>query len=192
MPQFVLIMYGWNDHWPAGKDIPDKNQKSPPEIILKLRNLLGQLSTYRAIRKLVLKFTDNSPRIAIDDLRFKKRVSKSDFVSNLNEIIKTAIERNCTPILIVPPLPRFSTTEMKRAGNLVIQHREYQELIRSTAESLNVQLVDLQADFYKYDGLFDDHMFDPIHFNEKGHYLIALKTASILLPYLKDEQENGN
>lgn len=181
-PDMVLIMYAWNDHWPAGRDISDSQQQLPSAIILKLQNSFSRLKLYQLLRKVILSTTDQQKRIPIDDLTHERRVPRQEFIDNLAVIIRLARDSGAQPVLVVPPITSFDPANLKRSQQLILLHGLYETDIRRTSERLNVPLVDLQVKFDMHDDLFDEPSVDPVHFNEKGHRLAAESIAEIVLP----------
>lgn len=181
-PDMVLIMYAWNDHWPAGRDISDSQQQPPSTIVLKLQNTLSRLKLYQLVRKVILSTTERQKRIPIDDLTHERRVPRKEFIDNLAAIIQLARDNGASPVLLVPPIASFDPVSLKKWHQLIFLHGLYETDIRRTSERLDIPLVDLQVKFDMHNDLFDEPSSDPIHFNEKGHRLAAESIAETVLP----------
>ncbi len=181
-PDLVLIMYAWNDHWPAGRDISDSQQQSPSTVVLRLQNTFSKLKLYQLLRKVVLSTTERQRRIPIDDLTHERRVPRQEFIDNLGAIIQLARDSGATPVLLVPPIASSDSVSREKWQQLIFLHGLYETDIRRTSERLEAPLVDLQVKFDMHDDLFDEPGSDPIHFNEKGHRIAAEAIAEIALP----------
>ena len=44
-PDMLLCMYGWNEHWAAGKGTQDSMMKMPAPWLITAQNLLGGIQT---------------------------------------------------------------------------------------------------------------------------------------------------
>lgn len=183
-PSMVLIMLGWNDEWPAGKGIKDKDQKPPPAIVIWLQNGLNQFKTYSLLRKLILSGTETETMPRLDEVKEPCRVSLTDFALNLKEIIRTARAHNIQPVLIVPPTASLRGYFKGNISDFHTRHERYQAQIRAVAEFDHVPLVDLQPPFDEFTDLFSNALVDPIHFNAKGSAVAARVLADSLAPII--------
>ncbi len=183
-PDIVLIIFGWNDHWRAGRDISDAEQNSPPQVVIDLQNELSQLMLYKLIRKATLTLTEDTAFVRLDDISGKRRVSPDEFSENLKTIIKIANENGIKPILVIPPMAALEIYFAGMESNFHMLHQRYQELIIRVGEYQNVPVVNLQIPFASYNDLYDDAHGDPIHFNEKGHEIVAKSIAEAITPLL--------
>jgi lysophospholipase L1-like esterase len=169
-PQYLLIMYGWNDHWTAGTGGVDRDVEMPHRYALKAINLLAPLKSFQLLRKLADNTSEQSPEVTINTLEGARRVPIEQFRENLSAIVDSARKYSAVPILIVPPISPLSVTTRE----LQSIHREYQQIIREVAHSLDVRCVDLQPAFDSAGNLFTDKN-DPVHFGVEGHELVATK-----------------
>lgn len=179
-PDIVLFMFGWNDHWPAGKDITDSQQRLPNVLILEMQNVLSRLKLYQLLRSLLLSSTETQERVAIDDLAKERRVPRTEFIENLKQLTAFARDHSTIPILISPPMPSQEKYTMRNMSQLAILHGMYQQDIISVAKSDSVPLVDLQAAFATTVQFFDDPGRDPVHFNVAGHKQTARAVAEAI------------
>lgn len=180
-PDILLILFAWNDQWLAANDIPDKEQKFPPEIIIGAQNLLSRLQTYRLLKKWLLTNVEKNSLSKYDRTNAVARVGLDDFYENLKSICQKAHNSRATPILLTSPIP--SLEKYYLPGSISLLHRNheyYNNVIRDLAKNENIKLIDLALEFDKYSGLFDDVTYDPIHFNARGHRLAAALIAQKL------------
>jgi len=184
-PDVVLIMYGWNDHWRAGQEIPDAEQNPHPQIIINLQNMTSRLMLYKFMRKATLTLIEDTTLVRMDDISGKRRVNPDEFSDNLKEIIKIAKENGIQPILVVPPMASLEIYFAGMQSNFHMLHQRYQEIIIRAGLYQDVTVVNLLIPFEKHDDLYDDARGDPIHFNEKGHEIVA-KTISDAIALLID------
>lgn len=181
-PDMVLIMYGWNDHWRAGKGISDAEQTLPPEIVIELQNTLSRLMLYKLMRKVTLSLTEDTTFVRMDDISGRRRVSPEEFSENLKEIIRLAKEFGAVPILVVPPIASLEIYFPETQSNFHMLHKRYQDLIIKVAEYQGVPMVNLQESFESHNDLYNDARGDPIHFNKKGHQVAAETIAEAIAP----------
>ncbi len=171
-PQIVTILYCWNDHWAAASQIPDKDQKFPPQFILDIQNFFSRFDTYRMMKKLWLSSIEQNPDSLFNRQSPVYRVGPSDYYANLTEICRTARSNGIEPILLTSPIPHLDLLPPGLAG-MYRFHQRYNDIIRRVAADTEVGLVDLAAEFDKYTGLWTDPAKDWIHFNADGHLLAA-------------------
>ena len=180
-PDMVLIMFGWNDHWKAGKEISDAEQKMPPAIVLSLQNTFSNLKLYKLLRKFTLSMTEDTQIDRIDNISGKRRVSTDEYFQNLSEIIETAREHNVTPVLLIPPIASLENYYRATSSNLHLLHQKYQDVMLRVSEYQQVDILDLQSTFDNFNTLFDNPSGDPIHFNIQGHEVAAMAISEYLL-----------
>jgi lysophospholipase L1-like esterase len=173
-PDYVTILFAFNDHWAAANEIPDKDQQPPPQWILDIQNRLGELHSYRLLKKAILSTIEPS----MDSLYSRKnpvyRVGLEDFRKNLIDLVTMIRADSARPILLTSPiasLERYYPPGHK--SNLHTYHEFYNATIREVATGQNCLFVDLARELDKHAGLFDDPLVDPIHFNEEGHRIVA-------------------
>ncbi|MCH9032862.1 MAG: hypothetical protein IIB00_11475 [candidate division Zixibacteria bacterium] len=186
-PDILLIMFGWNDHWPAGKGIPDNEQSMPPQWILTTQNLLANSRLFQAIRKVSLSLLEsNSDRPRLDQRSGLRRVGPVDFKNNLARMIQIAAENDVSVALIVPPIPSlknyFSGKTISAFHDL---HERYQNAVIEVAAETGVPLVNLQIPFDRRSDLYDDAYADGIHFNAAGHRVAAQEISQLLDSIMK-------
>ncbi len=180
-PNIVTVLFAFNDHWAAAGDIPDKDQKLPPQWVLDIQNDLSELHTYRLLKKLILSTVEPSPDSLYNKTHPVYRVGPEDFRENLIEICRMVRHDSAVPILLTSPIPsleKYFPPGYK--SNLHAYHAMYNDIIRSVAAEENCGLVDLAKEFDHYSGLFDDPMVDPIHFNTRGHDLAGRLIAEYI------------
>jgi lysophospholipase L1-like esterase len=187
-PEVVLIMFGWNDHWRAGKEISDAEQEMPPAMVVQLQNVFSGLKLYKLLRKMTLTMTEDTQLVRMDEISGKRRVSQDEFFQNLTEIIKVARKNNIRPVLLVPPIASLENYYEGTRSNLHLLHRRYQDKVFRTSEYQQADIINLQEIFDQFDMLFDDARGDPIHFNAQGHEVAALAISEKLLPILNSKE----
>ncbi len=186
-PDMVIIMFGWNDHWTAGRGISDAQQRMPQRVILTAQNILSSLKIYQFARKLLLSSTEMQAVVPLDQTEGKRRVSNSEFLANLRSIIATAKSNHTQAVLMIPPVAALSIYFPGMVSHFHELHKAYQDEIVTAAKYEQVPLVDLQTAFDKYSDLYDRPSDDPIHFNARGHDVAAQEIATTILPLLQQE-----
>ncbi len=177
-PDILLILFAWNDQWLAANDIPDKDQKFPPELVIKTQNLLNHLHSYRLLKRVLLGALEKDPDSLFNRSQPVSRVSLDDFYLNLKSICLEAKKNRTIPVLLTSPAPSLEKYFVPGSiSHLHSYHDKYNETIRQLAKDENIDIVDLTSEFDLHNGLFDDADYDPIHFNARGHDLAALLIA---------------
>ena len=181
-PDIALIMFGWNDHWPAGHGITDKEQRFPPQWALDIQNHLSALATYKALRQLSLRLAGGEAKQSrMDQLSGARRVPLTDFRDNLREMITYCREKGITPVLLIPPIASLSNYfPGKTVSAFHDLHRSYQRAIAAVGANENVRVIDLQPAFDTRTDLYDNAANDAIHFNATGHLLVAEQILPLL------------
>lgn len=185
-PQALLIMFGWNDHWPASQNLQDKDQAMPAQWLLNIQNSLSGLEIYKAVRKFSLSaLRADSPEVNFARVSGPRRVGILDFKSNLLVIIEQARTARAVPVLLSPPIASLANyfPGVKKAPFHSL-HDEYQQAIRRVAERTGVVFVDLQRPFDLRNDLFDFPQDDPVHFNAAGHLIAAQEIATAIGVFL--------
>ena len=180
-PDYVLILFGWNDHWAAANAIADKVQQLPPEFIINIQNVLGNFQLYRAIKKALLSSIEGDIDSLFDRQNPVYRVSVADFEKNIKSICRSARNNHAIPVLITAPIPSLENyyPPGSRSG-LHRYHKLYNQTIRKIAKQDSVLFIDAALEFDKHRNLYDDASLDPIHFNTKGHQILAQLIAAQL------------
>lgn len=180
-PDIVTVLFAFNDHWAAAGEIPDKQQELPPQWLLDIQNTLGRLHTYRVLRKLILSSVEPSMDSLYNRQAPVYRVDPDDFRANLTELCRMIEADRARPVLLTSPIPDLATYYPPgHKSGLHAYHERYNKIVREVAAAENAGLVDLAIEFDRYDGLFDDPLVDPIHFNARGHRLAANTIAEYL------------
>ncbi|MFZ5981589.1 MAG: SGNH/GDSL hydrolase family protein [Candidatus Zixiibacteriota bacterium] len=183
-PDMVLVMFGWNDHWAAGKGISDKEQQMPGGAIIALQNVFSKMKLYQLMRKIILSASEKPEFVSLGENTGKQRVSLQDYYLNLATIAHLARENGAQPVFMIPPVADPRNYFNGVTSQLHQIHRAYQEQMRRLAMQDNIPLIDLQHEFERYDNLYTDAAGDPTHFNERGHRVTAEAVVREVLPVL--------
>ncbi len=184
-PDIVLVMFGWNDQWTAGKNITDAEQQMPNFIILVLQNFFSKMKFYQLFRKIILSTTETKEVVALDKQSGKRRVSIKEFKNNLRAISRTAKEHSITTILMVPPVASVENYFKGQVSKFHNQHLRYQEQVINSAKYEDIQFINHQPHFDLYNDLFDNPNDDPIHFNIKGQTVFSESIEEVLIPLIQ-------
>jgi len=169
-PQIVTICYGWNDHWAAGFDIEDKDQRTAPQWVLNAQNLLSESYLYRSIKYLLLAKYEKTKQYRFDRQSVRYRVSLDDFAVNLSDIITYCRSNGVKPILLTTPIGDADPGVMNSMENY---HERYNQTVRRIADEQTVPLVDAATLFLDHPEYYDNPKADFIHYNAKGAERIA-------------------
>ena len=171
---YVLILFGWNDHWAAANGISDKEQQLPSESIINLQNILSNFHLYRAIKKVLLSSIESDIDSLFDRHDPVYRVSLADYEKNIRSICQAARNNQAIPVLITAPIPSLENYYSPGSRSWLHRYHEYyNQTIRKIVRQDSVLLVEAALEFDKYTNLYDDASLDPIHFNTKGHQILA-------------------
>lgn len=180
-PTIVAVMFGWNDQWAAAEGIPDKEQEFASQWLLDVQNTLARLHTYRVMKKLILSTVEPSMDSLFDRSAPVRRVDTESFWDNLMAIGYLAETIGAVPILITEPQPTNPAYGEAVAGHAAVRyHQRYNRVVRELARQTDWPLVDAAAEFDRRDDLYDNPRRDFIHFNARGHGLIAQMLAETI------------
>jgi lysophospholipase L1-like esterase len=184
-PRVVTVYYGWNDHW-IGFGVED-------EEVYRLTR--WPLARFREARLAQLAF---KARLALLTRRSgdpPKRVSASDFRSNLRQIVTLAHRHGIVPVLLTAPTSHQSGSEPTRLGErwlrdrreLVPLHRSYVAIVREVAAAERAVLCDLTAEFDEVPEEERGAYFwdDGIHLSWKG----TRKVSELLYECFRQREE---
>jgi lysophospholipase L1-like esterase len=176
-PQIVTICYGWNDHWAAGFDIEDKDQKTAPQWVLSVQNLLSESYLYRSIKYLLLAKYEKAKQYQFDRQSVRYRVSLDDFAANLSNIIAFCRSNGVEPILLTTPV---GDVDPGVVNPMESYHERYNQTVRRIAGELAVPLVDAATLFLDHPEYYDNPKTDFIHYNARGAGQIASALAETI------------
>ncbi len=176
-PRAITICYGWNDHWAAAFDLEDKEQKTAPQFILNIQNLLAKSHLYRAIKYALLSRSEKSREYTYDRQSPKYRVSLPDYEANLRSIIEECRAQSIVPILLTAPMGDADPGVINAVEEY---HARYNAVVRAIAAESEVHLVDAARLLEGKPECFDDPRADFIHYNARGAALIADSVAAVI------------
>lgn len=177
-PDYVLLSFGWNDHWAAVNRTVDSEHQMLPQWLLAIQNTASNLKLYRFIRYMIAP-ARNDTTLAVAQVPGRRRVPPVEFYQNLVEMVELSRRHHATPILIALPI----ASEEEYFGGVTYGihqlHYSYQDIVRKAAHSTGAALVDLQEEFDATPQLFGK---DPVHFKASGHYIVARQLAALISP----------
>ena len=173
-PRAVTIYYGWNDHW-THYGLEDK---MIGEVYRKHPSLLLELSS--GMRMAIL-INQNifALRVPISQQHNKGpvRVSLSDFLANLRQMVKIAQDSGIIPILLTAPSslrrgkepPALTRRWLNDLRDLIPLHQQYVQAVRNVASQQQALLIDLYSEFNRLPQKNLDQLFkrDGIHLRKK-------------------------
>lgn len=181
-PDLLLVMFGFNDHFAAGKGIPDHKQEAPADWILDLHNLVSPFKLYQFMRTVVLSLSESEEEVRLDDVGRVRRVPVDQFYQNLRSIAQTARSHDIEVIYLVPPVASLEDYFAGATSSAFhSMHAVYQKEVRRLGRRDRLPVIDLQESFDSYENLYDDARADPVHFNIRGHEVAARTIARALL-----------
>ncbi len=177
-PDVVVTMFGWNDQWAAAAGVADDRQRFPSPTVISLQNALAKSHSYRLLKKLLLSATEPHPDSLFDRTAPVYRVGLEDFRENLAYLCARIKADGARPIMLTEPQPSHPAYGIEVASHpAVCYHQRYNHVVRDLADSLGVMFVDAAGLFDRRNDLYNDARSDFIHFNGRGHRVIALALA---------------
>lgn len=188
-PDVVMFCFGWNDHFPA-LNLPDRE--------LGVAGVSGRY-IHKALKNVRLYQLAGAP-LGADDVADHRsatanrpdfRVAPPQFEENLRKLVEITRSWNSVPVLATQPENLDSTAEQFLESNQFIApgnrdnktlHRQYNNLVRRVANSVQAPLLDIEEEFVRRPREF---MLEPdgIHLTGRGHNHVA----RLLLGVLKNE-----
>lgn len=166
-PKVIVAYFGWNDHW-IGFGIEDKNVAGVKRIFS------SRSSGSRFVQLLTKAYLAWGTR----ETALPNRVSRPDFVANLEAMAKKAGELGARFVILTAPANHVRGHEpaeleerwMRDRSELVPLHQDYVAAAREAARASGALLCDLEAELATLPaeeraGLF---MQDGIHFQAAG------------------------
>ncbi|WP_372654544.1 SGNH/GDSL hydrolase family protein [Halobacteriovorax sp.] len=186
-PTHVLISYVINDldyyRFFYSENIPDKEVKTSNSLTILLRNYVKSLYLPKQIFHLLKSKKSNDIKLGR-----VSRVSKKDYLTNIDTLVKKIKENGIIPILIKFPVNINSqdslSQDIQKIQNAKIKRQSliYNEALDQYSRKNNIDLIDFTEVVRTSDQyLFLDPDGDTIHPNKLGHKLFADK----VLEYFK-------
>ena len=182
-PKFVVIFYGWNDHWMAlGPTDPD----------LHLARRFLWLADHSRIAQAALKA--RTGLAARRDPR-PNRVPPDRYRRNLDRMAALAKAAGITPVFVTAPSNYVAGHEpeyllrrhVQRLSDVIPLHQEYVQLTRQAARESSAVLCDAAAAFATLPGSHDRFFrSDAIHFTPDGDQQLAQIVSACLLHAIAD------
>jgi lysophospholipase L1-like esterase len=166
-PDYVVIMYGWNDHWLS--PLPDSSRMAR-ELSPGRAKLYGILRAKR-FGRLLLSFSNPSGRVQKTNPA-GVRVPPLEYQQTLRRFVAAVRDAGATPILMTPARAVIFPRALVRRGQAasveeaVRLHDEYNDIVRAVALDTGTPLIDLarMLSGEEFAGLFSD---DGIHFSNR-------------------------
>lgn len=170
-PDIIIIAYGWNDMCPSER--VDKEQKFPPQWILDLDDYLS-FSKFYTFLKFETVTLMKPKKEAVQEGKLVYRVSIEDYLSNLEEMARAALDSGITVILLSTPVSSAKIfLGPGKTSKPHIANRYYNNALREFSQKGGVPLVDVALLFEERGDLYDEGREEFIHYNAKGHQVIA-------------------
>lgn len=175
-PDLITVYFGWNDHWLA-RGLRDSQQKGGGSLILGLHNGLSRLRSYQLANAIVARLRPAIPRSR------EMRVTPEEYAGNLLEMKTIADRIGATIWFMTAPhafdlgTPAYLATSGETAPgeDLIALHGRYTDVVRATALSAKVPLLDLDGMFAAMPAARKRALFaeDHIHLSPEGKQKVA-------------------
>lgn len=182
-PKFVVIFYGWNDHWMAlGPTDPD----------LRLASRFLWLADHSRIAQAALKA--RTGLAARQDHR-PNRVPPDRYRHNLDRMAALAKAAGIVPVFVTAPSNYVAGHEpeyllrrhVQRLSDVIPLHQEYVQLTRQAARESSAVLCDAASAFAALPGTHDRFFrSDAIHFTPDGDQQLAQIVSGCILHAIAD------
>lgn len=167
-PDFVVVCYGWNDHWLARG-----TQDSKKRIDARYERFYRASRLLQALRK--LRSPGEAPVLDVG------RVPPEEYVANLTAIVREFRERGARVMLVTAPTVHDLTVPPyllkysfgTSAEQIVRVHEQYVALTREVASAEGAELLDLAALCRQRPDRVEWFLGDGIHFTELGRAVLA-------------------
>lgn len=159
-PDVVFFSFGWNDCANA-MERQDKEYSPPPKVIVNVQRFLLQYN-------ITLFFLNLIKKERADNTEYLPRVSKEDYIENINTAYQFCRDRKI--IFIVLTRPYVYEAEFFEIDSTFRRFVPlYNDTLRIFAEKNNIPIIDVQMEFAGKDSFFSDES----HFNRNGYKYLA-------------------
>jgi lysophospholipase L1-like esterase len=174
-PDYVTIMYGWNDHWRSRMEDSKRMHRQGSKWQALIQKALQKKRFFQYI------VTKNTPTYenVLNDEEFVLRVPPEEYRKNLYSFIKEVEDIGAVPILIAAPRRKKLSNHLVKNRQIssiskgIELHDQYLKILYEVAGDTNTALVDLPNILEPE--LVNMHMSgDGIHFRPEGLKRIAL------------------
>lgn len=168
-PDLVIASFGWNDTMPA-VFYTDKEQRTPPKVILVTDSFLRHFKVYLIIDDVLTNLVSRIRFFHIKEAQAAKdvvRVPKEDFSDNLNKIYSLGRHNNFKVIFINQP---------SRCG----RPHHYGDIMKEFSQQKGIPFLDIEDKFLAAKLSGNDLFIDDNHTTAMGHWLIAEDIFRIL------------
>ncbi len=173
-PDYVTIMYGWNDHWRARAEDFKRMARKVGKWQAFLHNALKNKRFFQYIVKKKTPIYDN----VLKSDKYVLRVPPDKYRENLYSFIKEIKEVGAVPILIAAPRRNILTHSLVKNGQIesvasgIKLHDQYLEILYEVAKETNTALIDL-PNILDPKLANEQRSDDGIHFRPEGLKRIA-------------------
>lgn len=170
-PDILIISYGWNDMCPSERE--DKEQEFPPQWILDLDDLFYSSKLYSFLKFEIMSLLKPWKQLP-DERKLVYRVSLKDYLNNLEQMIGMARDSGMEAILLTTPVASAKIfLGPGKTSKPHLANRYYNKALREFSKKINVPLIDVALLFEKRGEVYDKGREEYIHYNAKGHQVIA-------------------
>jgi lysophospholipase L1-like esterase len=170
-PDIIIISYGWNDMCPSQR--VDKEQKFPPQWILDLDDFLSS-SRFYSFLKFEIMGLMKSKEDSAGDIDLVYRVSIEDYLKNLEQMAEVARDSGIKVIFLSTPISSARIfLGPGKTSKPHIANKYYNQALREFSQKIKVPLIDVALLFEDLGDLYDNGREEYIHYNAKGHQIIA-------------------
>lgn len=178
-PDIVLYNFSWGDHQPVADGMADGDRKMPPAWLIGLEDVLMHSAAVRWARWGWLSFfAPDSAAVPVD--RKVWRVGLTEFVSNMEKLIRTAEDVHARPVIVTSPISWPPPGKSDTSG-VFHYHQMYRRMARYGAIQNGAEYVELANAFDAHPAFFEDSRRDNEHFNAAGHAFAGEFLARFIL-----------
>ncbi|MDH3327700.1 MAG: GDSL-type esterase/lipase family protein [Desulfobulbaceae bacterium] len=173
-PDYVTIMFGWNDHWRARAEDSKRMARRASKWQASLYNALQKKRFFQYIVKKNTPIYEN----VLNDDEFVLRVPPEEYRKNLHAFIKEVRDVGAVPILIAAPRRKklsellVKNRQVASISSGIELHDQYLKILYEVAEETDTALVDL-PNILEPELVEEQMTGDGIHFRPEGLKRIA-------------------
>jgi len=170
-PDIIIFSYGWNDMCPAERE--DKDQRFHPQWVLNLDDFLSRSRFYSFLKFEIMSLLKRKNQ-SQDEKKIVYRVSIKDYQENLKELARIAQGSGIKVFFLSIPVSSAKVfLGPGKTSKPHIANRYYNKALREAASEIGVPLIDVALLFEDRGDLYDNGREEFIHYNARGHQVIA-------------------
>jgi lysophospholipase L1-like esterase len=190
-PHFIIVYFGWNDHWLSLNGCTDRELIERRNVTQSANSILSRFRIYWLVHSFIRRDK------GVESTNAPMRVPIADYIENLTSIYEKAQQQDCHVIYATAPsgfesaMPVWALDFFQQYYRMTPQqvmdipktHAKFNDAVRSLLAAHSRRSVcDLEKAFQNDRGLFRS---DNIHLTEAGHEKVSEIVASTIINILE-------